>query len=152
VGQLAHPVKIRGHHLLCLLGFRGRGYSPEFVEAMGQVLREFQTSPETPILLVAECDLICASCPHVSGNECRKSPDASKRIRDKDDAIIKKAGLRPGRQTTPQAAWQAIKENFKTQDIAALCSRCQWLELGYCQEGLEKLINGAANPKPKPFR
>ncbi|PIU52192.1 DUF1284 domain-containing protein, partial [Candidatus Desantisbacteria bacterium CG07_land_8_20_14_0_80_39_15] len=32
-------MKIRAHHLLCVLGFQGLGYSPEFIKKMTQVKR-----------------------------------------------------------------------------------------------------------------
>ena len=139
MGELAHPVTIRGHHLLCLLGFHGRGYSPAFVAAMRRVNEDFRNKPDDPIVLVTRCDIICGSCPHVSGGECRKSPDAASRIHDKDAAILKKLGFRADSQTTPAKAWEKVKERFTPGDITAMCGRCQWLELGYCVEGLTKL-------------
>jgi hypothetical protein len=139
VGELAHPLKIRGHHLLCLLGFRNRGYSPEFVAAMKRVREVFQDNPDAPIVLVTKCDIICASCPHSSSGECRKSPDAAKQIKEKDTAILKKLGFRDNSRTTPKVAWNRVREKFEPEDITAICWRCEWLELGYCGEGLAKL-------------
>ena len=139
MGELAHPLKIRGHHLLCLLGFRGRGYSPAFVEAMRRVSEVFRSDADTPIVLVTGCDIICASCPHNIDGECRKSPDAAIRINDKDAAILKKLGFRANSCTTPKEAMAKVKEIFSPGDITAMCGQCQWLELGYCVEGLTKL-------------
>jgi hypothetical protein len=139
VGELAHPLKIRGHHLLCLLGFRNRGYSPEFVAAMSQVAETFRSDSGAPIVLVTSCDVICASCPHNIDDECRKSPEAAKRIKDKDAAILRKLGFWANSRTTPEEAWAKVKEKFSPEDITAMCSSCQWLELGYCVEGLNKL-------------
>ena len=139
MGELAYPLKIRGHHLLCLLGFRGRGYSPAFVAAMRRVSEDFRNKPDAPIVLVTRCDIICASCPHIGQDECRKSPDAASRIQDKDTAILKKLGFRADSQTTPGEAWEKVKERFTPGDITTMCGRCQWLELGYCVEGLTHL-------------
>ncbi|MDO8716527.1 MAG: DUF1284 domain-containing protein [Dehalococcoidales bacterium] len=139
MGELAHPLTIRGHHLLCLLGFRGRGYSPAFVEAMRRVSEVFRFDLDASIVLVTWCDVICASCPHNIDDECRKSPDAASRIKDKDAAILKKLGFRANALTTPREAWERVRENFTPGDITAMCGRCQWLELGYCVEGLTRL-------------
>lgn len=139
MGELAHPLKIRGHHLICLLGFRGRGYSPAFVEAMRRVSEVFHSAPDAPIVLITRCDVICASCPHNIDDKCRKSPDAASRIKDKDAAILKKIGFRANSRTTPREAWEKVKERFTPEDITAMCGHCQWLELGYCIEGLTRL-------------
>ena len=139
MGELAHPLAIRGHHLLCLLGFRGHGYSPVFVETMRQVREVFRSEPDASVVLVTGCDVICASCPHKIDDECRKSPDAASRIKTKDAAILRKLGYRANSRTTPQKAWKKVKDTFVPEDIAALCERCQWLELGYCVDGLAKL-------------
>ena len=106
---------------------------------MSRVLEVFRSDPDAPIILVTGCDVICASCPHNSSDECRKSPDAAKRIKDKDAAILKKLGFRANSRTTPKEAMAKVKEIFTPGDITAMCGRCQWLELGYCVEGLMNL-------------
>ncbi len=148
MGELANPLKLRAHHLLCLLGFRGLGYSPEFAETMGRVLKEFHSNVEIPVTLVTECDLICASCPHKQEGECRKSEGAAARIKDKDSNILKKLGYRTNSRTTPAEAWRRVKKNISMEELTAMCSRCQWVELGYCQEGLANLRNGQAGTFP----
>lgn len=137
--ELAYPLKLRAHHLLCLLGFRGLGYSPAFVEKMGQVLGELQRAPDAPITVVTECDIICSSCLHNLDGRCFKSPDADSRIKAKDKAILKTLGFRDNMQTTARDAWERVKERVTPEDLAKLCSRCQWLELSYCREGLVNL-------------
>jgi len=142
VGKLAHPVKIRGHHLLCLLGFRGLGYSPEFVETMGKVSKEFHADGALPITVITECDVICDSCPHKIGNQCRKMEDSARRIKRKDTIILNKLGFPTGTGTTSGEAWRRVKVRITVEDLTAICRQCEWLGLGYCREGLEKLATG----------
>ena len=140
--ELASPLEIRAHHLLCLLGFRGLGYSPEFVEKMGKVARELLSDATCPITVSAECDVICASCPHKKGNKCRKKADSESKVRAKDLAVLSRLGFEIGAQMAVGSVWSRIKEKLTTKDIAELCRRCQWRSLGYCAEGLEKLVIG----------
>ena len=139
MGELAHPIKIRGHHLLCLLGFRGLGYSREFVETMGKVLKEFHSNTALPITVVTECDIICGSCPHNKGGACRKREDSARRVKSKDAMLLKKLDFPANTETTSGEAWRRVKERVSAEDLAAMCRRCKWLGLGYCQEGLAKL-------------
>ena len=140
MGELARPVKIRGHHLLCLLGFRGLGYSPEFVETMGKVFQAFHSDSPLPITVVTECDIICGSCPHNKGNRCRKKELSARRIRIKDARVLKKLGFKVGADTTSREAWRRVKQKISSDDLTALCGQCQWLGLGYCHKGLAELV------------
>lgn len=143
MGDLAHPVEIRAHHLLCLLGFRGLGYSPEFVEKMGEVAGELRSNAATPITILAECDVICGACPHNKGNKCRKKRNSAARVREKDLAVLRHLGLEVGAQMSVAQAWAIVKEKVTAKDLAKeLCRRCQWRGLGYCAEGLDKLVTG----------
>ena len=36
-------------------------------------------------------------------------------------------------------AWERVREKVTATDLAEICSKCDWLELGYCAEGLERL-------------
>lgn len=53
-------MKLRAHHLICLLGFRGLGYSPEFVENMARIADQLRSFPHTVIEIVRRPDDICS--------------------------------------------------------------------------------------------
>lgn len=54
-----HPVRLRGHHLLCMLAYVGKGYSAGFVAAMDAVVDRIGAG--APIDLVDGPDDICAA-------------------------------------------------------------------------------------------
>lgn len=141
MGSLARPLKIRGHHLLCMLGFRGLGYSPEFAVAMGKVVESFRSDATLPIIVVNEGDIICDSCPHYKDNKCRKKPDSFRKVKTKDTRVLKRLGLKPGSETSAGEAWARVKAQISSGELAELCAKCEWLGLGYCAEGLEKLAS-----------
>lgn len=47
-------LRIRAHHVLCILGFRGEGYSREFVENMRRVVDIIRANPQAVIQIVDE--------------------------------------------------------------------------------------------------
>ena len=145
MGELAHPVKIRSHHLLCLLGFRGLGYSPEFVETMGKVFKEFHSDTTLPITVVTGCDIICNSCPHNRDNKCRKKEGSARRVKNKDVMILKKLGFPENTETTSGEVRRRVKERITAGDLTTMCQRCGWLDLGYCHEGLAELAAGSVS-------
>ena len=54
---------LRGHHLLCILGFRGLGYDEAFVANMTRVVGLIRKKPETVFTLTDSADILCATCP-----------------------------------------------------------------------------------------
>ncbi len=73
MNELIHSLNIRPHHLLCILGFRGLGYSEKFVSNMEEVAKKLRSDFTSFITLVLECDAICAACPHNVEGKCLKS-------------------------------------------------------------------------------
>ena len=136
------PIRIRGHHLLCMLGFRGLGYSDEFVSNMRRIVDRVMGDPDTVLELIAGCDAICEACPHQVGGYCVKSSDSKGKIGTSDAAILAHIGLAPGTRVTAREAYKAVASTISPEDIGALfCVRCGWRELGYCAEGLAKLTS-----------
>ncbi len=142
MGELASPLKIRAHHLLCLLGFRSLGYSQEFITTMGKVVENLRSNSTFPIILVAECDIICTSCPHNKGNKCLKEADSESKVKTRDLEVLHRLGFEAGAQIPAGKAWARMKERLSFNDMAEICRDCEWLELGYCVEGLERLKQG----------
>lgn len=142
MGQVAYPLEIRAHHLLCILGFRGLGYSQEFIAMMGKVVEELNSNSTFPITIIAECDIICSSCPHNKNNKCRKKVDSEEKVKARDLEVLQRLGLEAGSQIMLAKVWGRVKESFSATEIRKICRNCQWLELGYCVEGLERLATG----------
>ena len=142
MGQLAHPLTIRAHHLLCILGFRGLGYSSEFIAMMGKVVGELNSNPTLPLVIGAECDIICASCPHKKGNKCLKKVGFECKVKTQDLAVLQKLGWETGSRISASNAWLRIKEKLTPENIAEICQDCEWLGLGYCADGLRSLDLG----------
>ena len=129
---------IRAHHLLCMLGFRGLGYSPEFVENMRRVVAAYFSQPGQSVEVVAACDDICRACPHMRGGRCMSREGAEASVRAKDEAVLARLGVAAGAQVASQELAQRVAERFDPAALSDLCANCRWLPAGYCAEGLEE--------------
>ena len=135
-------LSIRGHHLLCMFGFRGLGYSPQFVANMQGVVDAFLSgSPQ--VTVIAECDDICAACPHKIAGVCCKSAGSESSVAEKDLAVLDRLGLPPGSAYVARALRAHITRTVRPVDLRALCSGCEWLPAGYCEAGLKASNKGA---------
>ncbi len=139
MGELASPLTIRAHHLLCVLGFRGLGYSQEFIATMEKVVRRMRSDSAFPIIVVAGCDIICASCPHNKGSKCLKEADSERKVEGQDLEVLNRLGFELGAQITAGNVWARIKERLTPKDVTEICRGCEWLGLGHCVRGLARL-------------
>jgi uncharacterized protein len=129
--------RLRGHHLLCLLGYRGMGYSREYVANMTRVHQTLRTKPETEVLLVAGPDDLCAKFP---GSQTCHCEDAN--IYERDAAVLKKLNVQVGQKIPWRELQERIGENIMPMDIGRLCSTCSWRSYGVCEEGVKDIQAG----------
>ena len=121
-------MKIRAHHLLCMQGFQGQGYSREFNENMSKVIRILKSNPEQEIKIVEECDAICKYCPHNKNMRC-KNIISNWMIKQMDRNVIKKLKIDSGTPKSAESIIALTNEIFKTQkDIKEICGNCGWKE------------------------
>ena len=83
--------KLRGHHIFCLLGYRGMGYSKEYVDNMTRLHQTLRDNPKTWIQLVKGPDQLCEKYPNSGEYHCQESC-----IYERDSAILEKLGLQIG--------------------------------------------------------
>lgn len=136
-GGKGMPAEIRGHHLLCALGFRGFGYSPAFAANMAAILGRLDAAPATPVRAVDGPDGICAGFPADQPGHCLQE-----NVVVRDRRVIAGMGLRVGDVVPWGELRRRLGEAFAPEDLDALCVTCPWLPLGYCQEGLGRLRGG----------
>lgn len=117
---------IRAHHLCCIQGFQGYGYSPAFVVNMRAVISDIEFFPSRHLKLITECDAICVSCP--SKRECMIQESVpSRRIRQMDLAVLEKLELEDGTIIKADEAFRLINSKLnKTSDIEEVCGTCKW--------------------------
>ena len=142
MGKVAPALEIRAHHLLCILGFRGFGYSQEFIVKMEKVVKELDANATFPITVMAECDVICASCPHNRGNKCLKEADSEAKIKNRDLEVLQRLDFEVGAQMPVAEVWTRIRAKLTLRDVAEICLTCEWQKFGYCAQGLARLRIG----------
>ncbi len=138
-------VKLRGHHLLCLLGFRGMGYSPEFAENMANVYEKLRADPSTEVEIVHGPDDLCACYPADQPYHC----DAAS-VRERDDEALRRIGLNTGEKLLWRDVLGGLQSRMRPEDIPRMCATCRWLPYGVCEEGVARIAAGEGlAPLPK---
>ncbi|MFC5650015.1 DUF1284 domain-containing protein [Paenibacillus solisilvae] len=133
-------IKLRGHHLLCLLGYRGMGYSEAFCVNMTGIYETLRAEPDTRIEIVIGPDDICQAYPPDKPNHCNGD------VYLQDQAVLLKLGLEPGNQGSWGEICERVTTNIVPSDISHICSTCPWESYGVCQEGVQLIIEGKSLP------
>ncbi|MBS7538728.1 DUF1284 domain-containing protein [Ancylobacter lacus] len=132
-------VRLRAHHLLCLLTYVGRGYSPAFVAGYDRIVARLDAGEGA--VLVAGPDDICAPMLG-AGHHCHEP-----RIAARDAAALAAlAGLSGGAlslgATFPLSRDEVarLRAAFATGAIRAACAGCQWT--GLCDQVAARGFSG----------
>jgi len=129
-------LKIRAHHLCCIQGFQGYGYSPVFVANLRAIISDMKAFPSKSLELVSECDVICVSCP--SKRECAaQKSDTSREIRNMDLVVMEKLKIKEGTIMEAAEAFRLINSQLaNSSDIEDICGSCKWRQkcLWYMQD------------------
>ena len=133
-------VRLRGHNLLCIQGFVGKGYSPEFVANMTRVVDALHANPQSEVRVVAEPDALCDVCPNLGRHGCElHGPGAERGIVFQDRDVLHRLGIADGEVLSWNAILERIRGAVGPEDLDDICGACPWLPLGHCKEGLSKL-------------
>lgn len=119
-------LKIRAHHLLCMQGYQGYGYSRSFKEHFESICQLIRNQPDIEMLLVADNDIICEKCPNAVDNYCQ-SFSQSLKIERMDLKVLEKMGLVAGTKSTASELFTRVNQYLQTRsDIEGICDSCQW--------------------------
>jgi uncharacterized protein len=134
---------LRGHHLLCVHGFKGMGYSPSFVEKMKEIVRDMR-DPEKDfdISVVAGFDEACSACPHRGESLCSGSVKSNNKVMGLDRRTIEHLGLKAGGVYKKSYLIELTAQKVAPKDLDHICAGCSWLEYGVCKEGIDLLNKG----------
>lgn len=112
----------RGHHLICLHFFNGKGYNSEFIENLAAALG---AAGDAGIEVCYGADTVCRKCPSLREDACQYSQGADKEIKTMDQMALTLLGAVPG----DRLDWQQVREKlpgiFK-EWRRAWCINCGW--------------------------
>ncbi|KAB2708167.1 DUF1284 domain-containing protein [Brucella intermedia] len=122
-------IRLRGHHLLCMLTYVGKGYSPAFVENYDAIAGRLSRGED--ILLIDGPDDICA--PLLCGGDCH-CYEAS--VRRRDALALKAVGellgtvlATPSPFTLDAERLAAMRSSFADGALRTACEHCEWSDL-----------------------
>ncbi len=115
--------KIRAHHLLCMQGFQGYGYSREFERNLEKIINYLGSNPNSQLELVADVDIICQKCPHLENGHCNRS--SSHAIVEMDLKVLEKLELEEG-ATEPAQKLLVEVRTWESHDLQGICGECSW--------------------------
>lgn len=132
--------RIRGHTLLCLQGFEGKGYDDKFIANMKKIHETLFNDPKTEVEIVNGQDEICSSCPYLKESGCTlEGPGSEEDIIEKDNSVIELLGFKPSGKHTWEEILQKVSEKVNVSMLKILCDKCPWYPSGYCEEGILRL-------------
>lgn len=124
-------VALRAHHLLCMLTYVGKGYSPEFVDNFDSLTRRLATGEA--VVLVDGPDAICSPLCESEG-ACAHCHGAGVRLRDQramqELAPLLGTPLGAGSRLWLDAALLAsLRTAYAHGKIRGGCVGCEWTAL-----------------------
>ncbi len=138
-------VKLRAHHLMCILTYVGEGYNDEFIANYDQIIARLRSGE--PILIVSGPDDICA--PLLSGNNPHCHRESVVRRDENAARIASKLLQEPifegARLKLSTMSLDALRLAYMGGQFSGACKGCEWIGLckgvadgGYRQVRLQK--------------
>jgi hypothetical protein len=122
-------VRLRPHHLLCLLTYVGRGYSPGFIANFDAVAMRVASGED--VLIVSGPDDVCTPLLAESDAHCRRDS-----VGERDRLAAQKVGevlgipvRRGSALSLDESALARLRKHFRTGEIRPGCQGCSWMSL-----------------------
>jgi uncharacterized protein len=122
------PVQLRGHHFLCILTYRGKGYTEQFAARMTAVVEAVNAG--APVILASGPDHICAGLSERCRSDVRHDCLAAEILELDKMAAGAVSGVL-GRDLSNAAALgktdiELLRAAYAAGGIRAACEGCSW--------------------------
>ncbi|MEP9372983.1 DUF1284 domain-containing protein [Mesorhizobium sp. KR1-2] len=145
-------IRIRAHHLLCMLTYAGKGYSGAFTANYDKIVERLGGGED--LILVAGPDDICAPLLADKDEHC-----FGQSVVERDESAARAVEtllgrpVRPGERFSLNADWIAkMRHAFHAGETRQACIGCEWHDLctAIADEGYQntRLVIGPQAPHP----
>jgi hypothetical protein len=128
------PVRLRGHHFLCILTYRGYGYTPAFVANMTEIVGDIGRG--RPIQLIEGPDAICGGLTAEDRRACNHDCSRAE-TQELDRLAVEEVGDLLGTDFSGLIVIDRekvirMRVAFAERTIRSACRRCPWSD--FCTE------------------
>jgi hypothetical protein len=114
---------LRPHHGMCFQFYEGKGYSPDFTDHMGNVIRALKDDPGRMIRLSAAADLVCRSCPNNEAGSCI----SQEKVIRYDARVLRTCGISDGDEMPYKDFITLVREKIIEAKLrSTICGDCEW--------------------------
>ncbi|HHY00246.1 MAG TPA: DUF1284 domain-containing protein [Methanothermobacter sp.] len=124
-GVGSKPIRIRAHHLLCMQGFQGFGYSKEFTANMAKITEKVLQNHSSFIKIVNGADSICECCPHYNKGICTVESSSPNVIMFMDSLVLQNLKIEEG-SIVSATQISSITKKLDGQTVNEICGNCSW--------------------------
>lgn len=119
-------VRLRPHHLLCMLTFVGKGYTPDFVENYHAIAARLNAGES--IVIVEGPDDLCQPLTHALDAHCfGESVNGRDQRAAQAVSALLHIPVQPGAEIILDAALLArLRQAFSHGDVRNACEGCEW--------------------------
>ena len=128
-------ILLRPHHLICMQGFVGKGYSEDFTKHFGELIDRIKNG-EAIIQVTHQLDHVCSHCPERCHGVCGHDEMVLALDRGYEEVL----GLKGNEIFTWEALLELIQSHVKIDDFHRICATCSWKQFGYCEKGLKEIL------------
>jgi len=119
-------VRLRPHHLLCILSYVGKGYTPDFCKNYDDIIKRIQQ--DEAILVVDGPDDICRPLLDDEAPHCHQA-SVTERDNQAADVLTELTGkpVTAGMRLSMDAARiRSLRDAFAAGEIRKPCEGCEW--------------------------
>jgi uncharacterized protein len=127
------PIRIRGHHLLCMINWKGVGYTPAFTENYNHIIAQLKTGAVTLEIVRGKDDICAPLTPqNYDGYHCDDEEVLDRDVHALRDINIQLGlDLSIGSQFTLSAQYLSdLRARFQSNHVRTACTGCSWH--GFC--------------------
>ncbi len=115
--------KLRGHHLICLQFYKGKGYNEIFVRNLDEIMKVWEI---TPVEVIEGADDVCQKCPYLKENQCIYYGNEA--IEKDDKLALELLGIKPGEKVEKKLIEKKIPKIIEIWK-KEICQDCEWREV-----------------------
>lgn len=133
--------KLRAHHLMCTMGYKGYNYSEEAKNSWDEFSKAVKENPDIKVMIIDGRDSLCSNCPTGDKfvNSCREN-----NVKNLDDSIRKLLSIELNQIYKYSDLCSKLFDALNPEKHAKLCGECIWRTYGLCSETFAKTIENLA--------